>query len=192
MRDLIVASNNKGKIKEYKEILEPLGFNVMSQSEANINIEVEETGETFEENSILKAEAIHNLTHKCVLADDSGLEIKALNNEPGVYSARYKGIETAEERNEYVLDRLKDEKDRSARFICTICYIDDKGKRNIFKGIWPGVIDTKQSGKKGFGYDPIFIGEGQKVSTANLTDEEKNKISHRGRAVKLLLEFLKK
>ena len=192
MKDLIVASNNKGKIKEYKEILEPLGFNVLSQSEANINIEVEETGKTFEENSILKAEAIYNLTHKCVLADDSGLEIKALNNEPGIYSARYKGIETADERNDYVLNRLKNEKDRSARFVCTICYIDEKGNRNIFKGIWPGVIDTKKSGKNGFGYDPIFIGENEKVTTACLTDEEKNKISHRGRATRMLVDFLKK
>ena len=192
MKDLIVASNNQGKIKEYKEILEPLGFNLMSQSEANINIEVEETGETFEENSTLKAEAIYNLTHKCVLADDSGLEIKALNNEPGVYSARYKGIKTAKERNDYILDKLKNEKDRSARFVCTICYIDEEGNKNLFKGIWNGVIDTKASGTNGFGYDPIFIGEDQKVSTANLTDEEKNKISHRGRATKLLLEFLKK
>ena len=98
MKELIIASNNQGKIKEYKYILEPLGFNVLSQSEAGIDIEVEETGTTFEENSLLKAKAIYNLTHKNVIADDSGLEISYLNNEPGVYSARYKGIKTALER----------------------------------------------------------------------------------------------
>ena len=191
MKDLIIASNNKGKIREYKELLEPLGFNVMSQSEANINLEVEETGETFEENAELKANAIYEFTHKYVLSDDSGLEIKALNNEPGVYSARYKGIETAEERNKYVLNKLKGVKDREARFICVICFIDENGNKEIFKGIWPGIINDEISGNNGFGYDPIFIGENQKVTTANLSEEEKNKISHRGRATKMLLEFLK-
>ena len=93
MKELIVASNNANKIKEYKSILEPLGFKVMSQSEAGINIEVEETGTTFEENSLLKGQAIYDITHKNVIADDSGMEVTALNNEPGIYSARYKGIE---------------------------------------------------------------------------------------------------
>lgn len=191
MKDLIIASNNKGKIKEYKFILEPLGFNVLSQSEAGIDIEVDETGTTFEENSLLKAKAIYEITHKNVIADDSGLEISYLNNEPGVYSARYKGIKTPEERNEYVLEHLKNAEDRSARFICTICYIDSSGHEEMFKGIWNGTIAESMSGKNGFGYDPIFIGEGQKVTTANLSEEEKNKISHRARATKLLLEYLK-
>ena len=192
MKELIIASNNQGKIKEYKYILEPLGFNVLSQSEAGIDIEVEETGTTFEENSLLKAKAIYNLTHKNVIADDSGLEISYLNNEPGVYSARYKGIKTALERNKYVLEKLKDAADRSARFICTICYIDETGKNKMFKGIWPGRIAKKISGNNGFGYDPIFIGENQKVTTANLSENDKNKISHRARATKELVEYLKK
>ena len=194
MKDIIIASNNKGKIKEYKDLLENFGYNVLSQSEANINIEVEETGETFEENAILKAQAIYDLKHVAVLADDSGLEIKYLNNEPGIYSARYKGIPTAEERNEYVLEHLKEAKDseREARFICCICFIDETGHRELFKGIWNGHIAKEISGKNGFGYDPIFIGENQKVTTANLSEEEKNKISHRARATKLLVEYLKK
>ena len=191
MKDLIIASNNKNKIREYKDILEPLGFKVMSQSEAGINIEVDETGTTFEENSLLKAQAIYDITHKNVIADDSGLEIKYLNNEPGIYSARYKGLETALERNNYVLNALKNANDRSARFICTICYIDETGKNKMFKGIWPGRIAKKISGNNGFGYDPIFIGEHKRSTTANISEEEKNKISHRGRATKLLLEYLK-
>ena len=108
-----------------------------------------------------------------------------------MYSARYKGIKTPEERNEYVLEHLKNAEDRSARFICTICYIDSSGHEEMFKGIWNGTIAESMSGKNGFGYDPIFIGEGQKVTTANLSEEEKNKISHRARATKLLLEYLK-
>ena len=192
MKDLIIASNNQNKIREYKDILEPLGFKVLSQNEAGINIEVEETGTTFEENSCLKAEAIYNITHKNVIADDSGLEITALNNEPGIYSARYKGIKTPLERNKYVLKALKDVKDRSARFICTICYIDEKGHKELFKGIWNGRIAKSISGNNGFGYDPIFIANEKRCTTANLTEEEKNKISHRGRATKLLLEYLSK
>lgn len=191
MKELIVASNNQEKIKEYKLILEPLGFKILSQSEAGINIEVEETGTTFEENSLLKAKAIYEITHKNVIADDSGLEISYLNNEPGIYSARYKGIKTPLERNEYVLNKLKDVSDRSARFICTICYIDETGHEEIFKGVWPGVIAKSMYGDNGFGYDPIFIGENQEATTANLSEEEKNKISHRARATKLLLEYLK-
>ena len=193
MKDIIIASNNQGKIKEYKEILEPLGFNVLSQSESGVDLEVEETGETFEENASLKAEAIYNIKHTCVLADDSGIEIKYLNNEPGVYSARYKGIPTALERNEYVLEHLKDARgsDRAARFVCCICYIDETGHKELFKGIWNGSIADEISGSNGFGYDPIFIGENQKVTTANLSDLEKNKISHRARATEKLVNYLK-
>lgn len=125
--ELIIASNNKGKIKEYKNILEPLGFSVFGQSEKNFNIEVDETGTTFEENAILKAQAIYNIAHCCVISDDSGLEVSALNNEPGIYSARYKGLETEEERRQCILEQLKGENNRSARFICCICFIDMEG-----------------------------------------------------------------
>ena len=191
MKELIIASNNKDKIREYKEMLEPLGFRVLSQGEAGIDLEVDETGTTFEENSELKAEAIYNITHKYVIADDSGLEVTSLNNEPGVYSARYKGIPTAQGRSEYILEKLEGVTDRSARFICTICYIDADGNKKLFKGVWPGTIAMNMSGTNGFGYDPIFIGENQSVTTANITDEEKNEISHRGRATRELVRYLK-
>ena len=135
MKELILATNNENKIKEYRQILSEFGFNIKSQSEAGINIEVEETGTTFEENSRLKAQAIYDIKKTNVIADDSGLEVRALNNEPGVYSARYKGLSTARERNEYILNRLKEEKDRFARFVTTICYIDDTGHEELFKGI---------------------------------------------------------
>ena len=191
MKDLIVASNNKGKIKEYKEILNKYGFNVISQKEAGINIDVEETGTTFEENAHLKAYAIYELTHKNVISDDSGLEVEALNNEPGIYSARYKGIETEEERNNYILNALKWKRNRKAKFNCVICFIDENGHEELFKGIWNGIIAKKKSGSSGFGYDPIFISEeGKGKTTASLGDEFKDKYSHRAKAVELLVNYI--
>ena len=191
MKELIVASNNQGKIKEYKDILKPYGFNVVSQKEAGVNIEVDETGTTFEENSKLKAEAIYERTHKNVIADDSGLEIEALNNEPGIYSARYKGLETQEERTKCILDQLKDKDNRKAKFTCVICYIDEKGETKLFKGIWKGEIAKEESGTTGFGYDPIFISEdGNGKTTASLPASFKEKYSHRAKAVEKLIKYL--
>lgn len=189
--DLIIASNNTGKIKEFKNILEPLGYNVISQSEKNINIEVEETGTTFEENAILKAQAIYDKTHKCVLSDDSGLEVEALNNEPGIYSARYKGLKTDEEKRQEILKELEGIDNRNAKFTCCICFIDETGEKHIFKGIWNGAISLKEEGTNGFGYDPIFVSEDSKgKTTASMPEEFKQKYSHRAKAVSMLYEYL--
>jgi XTP/dITP diphosphohydrolase len=191
MKDLIIASNNEGKIKEYKEILEKYGYNVLSQKESGINIEVDETGTTFEENAHLKAHAIYELTHKNVISDDSGLEIEALNNEPGIYSARYKGIETSDERNDYILNALKDETNRKAKFNCVICFIDEKGHEELFKGIWNGEIAYEKKGTNGFGYDPIFISEDSDgKTTASMPIEFKEKYSHRAKATNLLVNYI--
>lgn len=190
--DLIVASNNKGKISEFKNILEPLGFNVFSQSEMNINLEVEETGTTFEENAILKAEPIFNLTGKCVLSDDSGIEIEALNNEPGIYSARYKGLGSMEEIRKYVLKQLENVENRKAKFTTCICFIDELGKKHIFTGSWNGTISYKEEGTNGFGYDSIFIADDSNgKTTASLPIEFKETHSHRAKAVNKLLQYLK-
>lgn len=190
--DLIIASNNKGKIKEFKNILEQFGYTVYSQNEKNIQIEVEETGKTFEENAELKARAIYEKTHECVLADDSGLEVEALNNEPGIYSARYKGLETDEEKNNAILHELEGKQNRKARFVCCICFIDKTGEKHLFKGIWNGSISLKAEGENGFGYDPIFISEDSNgKTTASLPIEFKDKNSHRAKAVKMLVEYIK-
>lgn len=190
--DLIIASNNKGKISEFKNILKEFGYNVFSQSEKNIDIEVEETGTTFEENAILKAQAIFEKTHNCVLADDSGLEVESLNNEPGIYSARYQGLETDEERRKAILKALEGKTNRKARFTTCICYINETGKKHLFKGIWNGTISLKEEGSNGFGYDPIFISEDSNgKTTASMPIEFKEKYSHRAKAVKMLLEYLK-
>ncbi|MBR0386133.1 MAG: RdgB/HAM1 family non-canonical purine NTP pyrophosphatase [Erysipelotrichaceae bacterium] len=189
--ELIIASNNPGKIREYRDILSPLGYEVYGQSEKDIHLEVEETGTTFEENALLKAQAIYDMTHTCVISDDSGLQVTALNNEPGIYSARYKGLETEHERRMAIIDQLKDKDDRSARFVCCICFIDADGSHQLFTGIWNGCIAESEQGTNGFGSDPIFISEdGNGHTTASLPISFKETYSHRAKAVKMLLEYL--
>lgn len=190
--DIIIASNNKGKIKEFKKMLEPKGYNVISQNEAGINIEVEETGTTFKENATLKAEAIYNITHKAVLADDSGLEVEFLHGEPGIYSARYMGLSSDEARRNCILQKLEgiEENKRNARFVCCICYIDVDGNKKYAEGYWNGRIAKEAKGQNGFGYDPIFIPDGEEVTSAEMTQEEKNSKSHRADALKKLEKML--
>ena len=188
---LIIASNNKGKIREYKQLLEPFGYEVFSQRESGIEIEVEETGTTFAENSALKARAIYEITHTAVLADDSGLEIDANDGEPGVYSARYGGLETDEERTELVLEKMKnipDEK-RNAHFTCAIHFIKENGEEITAEGKVYGKIGYKPEGKNGFGYDPIFVYEGK--TFAEHSAELKNRVSHRANALEELVRKLK-
>lgn len=190
---VILASNNENKLKEIKTKLNPFGIEVVSQKEAGFDIDVEETGTTFSENAILKAEAIYKMANKPVISDDSGLEIDALNGEPGIYSARYAGENATDaDKINKVLNLMKDvtdENKRTARFKCAICYIDNNGEKHIFEQSCEGVIATETHGDNGFGYDPIFM-VGEK-SFAELSSDEKNLISHRGKAVKELVEYLK-
>ena len=189
---LIIASNNPGKVREYKEIFGPSGFQVLSQGEAGIRLEVEETGTTFEENSLLKARAVYDLSRCCVIADDSGLEVEALGGEPGLYSARYKGLETEHERRLAVLDGLKGCANRKARFVTCICFIDEAGEEHLFTGIWNGEIALQEEGTNGFGYDPIFISEdGNGKTTASLPLSFKEEYSHRAKAVRQLIAYLR-
>lgn len=188
---LIIASNNRGKIREYRELLEPLGFQVFSQGEENICLEVEETGTTFEENAVLKARAIYELTHCCVISDDSGLEVEALGGEPGLYSARYKGLETEHERRLAVLKGLEGSDNRRARFVTCICFVDETGEEHLFTGIWNGEIANREEGSNGFGYDPIFISEdGGGKTTASMPLSFKETYSHRAKAVRKLTDWL--
>lgn len=189
--ELIIASNNQGKLREYREILTPLGFEVFSQNEKGIRLEVEETGVTFQENALLKARAVYDIARCPVLSDDSGLEVRALNGEPGIYSARYRGLPTEHERRMAILAGLKDQPDRSARFVCCVCYIDPKGQEHLFTGVWQGTIALSEQGENGFGYDPIFIAEdAQGHTTASLPLEFKETHSHRAKAIQLLMEYL--
>lgn len=189
---LILASNNKNKLAEMKKIMEPFGYEVISQSEAGINIDVEETGETFEENARLKAQAIHRLTGSAVISDDSGLEVDYLDGAPGVYSHRFAGEDaTDEQRCQKLINMMEDAEDpqRTARFVCVICYIAEDGSEKTVRGTVEGSISREPHGENGFGYDPVFMYKGQ--SFAQISSEEKNKVSHRADALRKLSEILK-
>ena len=190
MKEIILASNNAHKLKEFQEKLRNFNIEVISQKEAGFDIEVEETGTTFTENARIKAEAIYKLSKKPVISDDSGLEVDYLNGEPGVYSHRFAGPNaTNKDRRDKILrllENVEDEK-RTARFKCSICYIDDKGEEHIFEGCCEGKIATEELGENDFGYDPIFLYGNQ--SFAQISSEEKNEISHRGFAMKKFLEY---
>ena len=192
MSKIILASNNKGKIREISEILTPLGFEVISMKQAGIDIDIEENGTTFKENAAIKARTIFELTKTAVIADDSGLAVEYLNGAPGVYSHRYCGENADdEEKNRKLLGELKDVPDekRNASFICSVCYIESDGTEHFVQGECKGKIGYEPKGENGFGYDPIFM-YGDR-SFAEISAEEKNKISHRALALKSFCELLK-
>ena len=191
MTKIILASNNKNKLREFKELMRGMDVELISQREAGCCFEVEETGTTFEENAYLKASAVTAATGCIAIADDSGLVVDALNGEPGVYSARYgPGHDASDsDRYNYLLNKLGDEPQRSARFVCCICCTLPDGGRITSRGECEGEILRAPSGTNGFGYDPVFHPHGQPGSMAELTPDEKNAISHRGKALR---EFMKK
>lgn len=187
---VIAATKNKNKLREFSEILK--GYEVISQEEAGIDIDVEETGETFEENSYLKAKAIYDASKIPAIADDSGLVVDALGGAPGIYSARYGGEGlTDEDRVELLLKNMKDVKkeNRSARFVCAITFIDRERVIKV-KGECEGEINYAPIGENGFGYDPVFYIEEYNKTTAQMSPDEKNAISHRGKALRKLSEKL--
>lgn len=190
MLEIVFASQNEHKIKEVNEITNP--FNVLAVA-PSAGFNPEENAQTFEENSLIKAKEAHRVeveNRKFFLADDSGLEIEALNNEPGIYSARY--ADTPEARIQKVLDNLKDKENRNARFVCAMTLLDENGEILYkTKGICKGKIGYEPKGENGFGYDPIFIPENYDVTMAELSEETKNIISHRGRALVEVLLWLK-
>jgi XTP/dITP diphosphohydrolase len=195
MRRLIFATGNADKMKEIREILGDLPVEILSMKEAGVSAEVEENGSSFEENALIKARAICELANEMVLADDSGLEIDYLNKEPGIYSARYMGEDTSYRiKNQNLIDRLEgvpDEK-RTARFVCAIAAVFPDGKELIVRGTIEGRIGYEERGENGFGYDPIFYLPDRDISTAQLSREEKNSISHRGNALRKMKELLEK
>lgn len=192
-KEITLASNNKEKLREIKNILSKYNIKVISQKEAGYDIDVEETGKTFEENAILKAETIFKKLKKPVISDDGGLEIDVLNGEPGVYSKRYAGENaTDEDRINKILRKMKDieYKNRTARFICAICFINQNGEKHIFKESCEGIIINNPRGENGFGYDSIFLYE--EKTFAEMTEEEKDKVSHRGKALESLANYIEK
>lgn len=188
---IVVATGNSGKIREIKEILSDIDTQIYSMKELGINSEPDENGKTFEENALIKARTLHGLLKEdaLVLADDSGLVIDYLNGEPGIYSARYMGEDTAYTiKCQNILDRLSgvpNEK-RSARFISSIALIYPDGREETVTASMEGYIAKEAKGRGGFGYDPIFYVEEFKKNVAELSDDEKNSISHRGKALRLM------
>lgn len=193
MKSIILASNNKDKVKEVKEILK--GYDIISMKEAGIDVDIEENGTTFEENALIKARAIMKLTGQITMADDSGLEIDYLNKAPGVYSARFMGHDTSYDiKNKALIQKLEGVKgsDRSGRFVCAISVCFPDGREIVKRGTMEGLIAEEIKGDNGFGYDPIVYLPEYGRTSGELAPEEKNKISHRGKALALIKEELDK
>ncbi|EGQ3947127.1 XTP/dITP diphosphatase [Staphylococcus pseudintermedius] len=189
MADIVIASSNQGKINDFKVIFSE--DNVIGINEMIEDFDVEETGTTFEENARLKSEAAAKLLNATVIADDSGLEVAALNGEPGVYSARYAGVQKSDEANiEKVFKGLENEENRAARFVCVISMTTATGETTTFKGTVEGEITLSQIGENGFGYDPIFLIPERQKTMAQLTAEEKSEISHRRKAIDQLKAYI--
>ncbi|MDE5772207.1 MAG: RdgB/HAM1 family non-canonical purine NTP pyrophosphatase [Ruminococcus sp.] len=186
---IVMATNNANKLREVREILSPLGIDVISQKEAGADVEPEENGMTFEENALIKSKAVYDIVGVPVIADDSGLCVDALYGRPSVYSARYapKGQEC-----EKLLDEMKDvpENDRTAYFECCIALVTEDEEPQFMTGRCYGKISTEARGTNGFGYDPVFL-YGERT-LAEMMSEEKNKISHRAKALEKLCDYLKK
>ena len=195
MKRMIFATGNENKMKEIREILGALPLEILSMKEAGVSADIVEDGKTFEENALIKARAICKLAGEMVLADDSGLEIDYLNKEPGIYSARYMGEDTSYHiKNKSLIDRLEgvpDEK-RTARFVCAIAAVFPDGKERVVRGTVEGIIGYEEKGENGFGYDPIFYLPERGCTTAELPPEEKNSISHRGNALRLMKDLLER
>ena len=193
MKSIILASNNKDKVKEVKEILK--GYDIISMKEAGIDVDIEENGTTFEENALIKARAILKLTGQITMADDSGLEIDYLNKAPGVYSARFMGHDASYDiKNKALIQKLEGVKgsDRSGRFVCAIAVCFPDGREIVKRGTMEGLIAEEIKGDNGFGYDPIVYLPEYGRTSGELAPEEKNKISHRGKALALIKEELDK
>lgn len=190
---ILFATTNEGKLKEIKAIMSVYGFEVVSLKDQGIDIAIEENGKTFEENAIIKAKTVMDATGEIVMADDSGLEVDYINGEPGIYSARYLGENTPQsKKNKSIIDRLANAKDneRKARFVCAIACVFPDGRTITTRGEAEGLIAYEEKGDNGFGYDPILYIPEYELTMAEMSREEKNKISHRFKALRLMGEQL--
>lgn len=197
---IIFATGNKNKMVEIRMILADLGMEILSMKEAGVEVDVVEDGRTFEENAMLKASAIAALDKvkemdAIVLADDSGLEIDYLNKEPGIYSARYAGTDTSYDiKNNLLLSRMKGvpDEERTARFVCAIAAVFPNGDKEVVRGTMEGRVAYEIAGENGFGYDPIFYLPEYGCTSAQLSPEKKNELSHRGRGLRMMREIMEK
>ncbi|MBO5259650.1 MAG: XTP/dITP diphosphatase [Agathobacter sp.] len=190
---IVFATGNQGKLREIQEIMADMDVEIISMKEAGISVDIVEDGTTFEENAMIKAKAIAEYTDAIVMADDSGLEIDYLNKEPGIYSARYLGEDTSYDiKNQALLDRMEGvpQEKRTARFVCAIAAVFPDGDVQVVRETMEGHIGYSIEGENGFGYDPIFYLEEYGCTSAAISPEEKNRISHRGKALKAMKNLL--
>lgn len=196
MKKILFATSNEGKMDEIRMIMRDMkDYEIISLKDADIKIDIDENGSTFEENALIKAKALRPYTDGIILADDSGLEVDYLNKEPGIYSARYMGEDTPYEiKNRSIIERLKgvETEKRSARFVCAIAACFPDGHTEVTRGTIEGIIAEEPAGCGGFGYDPIVYVPELHKTTAEISAEEKNQISHRGKALSAMKEILKK
>lgn len=189
MKKLIFATGNENKMKEIRMILGDLDYEILSMKEAGIDVDIVEDGKTFEENAMIKAKAISKIANCLVLADDSGLEVDYMDKQPGIMSARWMGEDTSYRiKNQKIIDNLEGvpKEQRTARFVCAIAVAFPDGKVITKRGTIEGIIGYEERGENGFGYDPIFFVPEYGKTTAELSPEEKNKISHRGKALRMM------
>lgn len=193
MKQLIFATGNKDKLREIRAIMKGLDYEILSMKEAGVDIDIEENGSTFSENASIKARAVYEKCHTLVLADDSGLEVDYMDKQPGVFSHRFGGEDTPYSvKNQMIIDNLKDvpEEKRTARFVCAIAAIFPDGTEVVRQAAMEGIIGYQEAGVNGFGYDPIFYLPEYGCTSAELSPEDKNAISHRGKALRLMREVL--
>lgn len=187
---IIVASKNKGKLEEIKYIFQNLPYEIVTMQDAGIEDDIPETGTTFEENALIKARHVQSVSGEIALADDSGLEVDYLNGAPGVYSARFAGVGASDaQKNTKLLETLSGvplEK-RTARFVCVIALVFPDGKELLSRGTFEGIIAERPVGENGFGYDPLLFVPEQGRTVAQMSDSEKNEVSHRGKALRKML-----
>lgn len=195
MKRIIFATGNENKMKEIRMILEDLGMEILSMKEAGVDVDIVEDGASFEENAEIKARAVARvLTNDIVLADDSGLEIDYLDKAPGIYSARFAGEDTSYDiKNSILLDRLEGvpEEERTARFVCAVAAVFPDGTVDVVRETIEGCVAYEPAGNNGFGYDPIFYVPEYGCTTAEMTPEQKNELSHRGKALRSMRAILK-
>lgn len=194
MKRLIFATGNQGKMREIREILGDCIPEILSMKEAGIDVDIIEDGKTFEENALIKARAVSKARNIMAMADDSGLVVDCMEGAPGIYSARFMGEDTSYDiKNNYIIEQAMKvpPEERTARFVCAIACVMPDGREWVVRGTVEGVINGRQAGENGFGYDPIFLVPELGVTTAQLPPEEKNAISHRGRALRAMRSLLK-
>lgn len=181
-----IATNNAHKVEEFQAMLKDC--KVKCLKDLDHSIEIIEDGTTFEENALIKARALYADLHEPVISDDSGLEVDGMDKMPGVYSARFLGEDTSYDiKNQYIIDQVKDTV-KTARYVCVIAYIDENGKENVYRGECEGLIHDHLLGSHGFGYDPIFYYPDYGTTLANVSEEMKNKVSHRAKALELFMK----